>query len=122
MSRKKRIRTSQSGQQRAKELRKELTPAEELLWDRLRNRQLAGLKFRRQHPIGRSIVDFYCAEKRLIIEVDGGIHNQSVHEDLERTIVLQDRGYRVIRIKNHDIEQNIDLVLNTIAKACEQEE
>jgi very-short-patch-repair endonuclease len=90
------------------------------LWDRLRNRQLAGLKFRRQHPIDRSIVDFYCAEKRLIIEVDGGIHNQTIQEDLERTKVLQDRGYKVIRIQNHDIEKNIDQVLNTIAEAYDQ--
>jgi very-short-patch-repair endonuclease len=122
MARKKRIRSSQAIQQRARELRKEPTTSEALLWARLRNRQLDGLKFRRQHPIGRSIVDFYCPEKRLVIEVDGGIHDQTVEEDLERTKVLQSLGYRVIRFRNLVVEQNINLVLSTIQKACRQDE
>jgi very-short-patch-repair endonuclease len=60
---------------RARELRKVMTPAEKMLWQQLRGRGLNGLKFRRQHPLGNLIVDFYCAEHRLVIEVDGGIHD-----------------------------------------------
>ena len=61
-------------QQNAKELRQSLTPAERILWERLRDRRLSSLKFRRQHPIGAFIVDFYCPAARLVIEIDGGIH------------------------------------------------
>ena len=60
---------------RANSLKKEMTPAEKILWGELRNSKLDGHKFRRQHPIGKFIVDFYCHEKKLVIELDGGIHN-----------------------------------------------
>jgi very-short-patch-repair endonuclease len=72
----KRIRASAPLQQRAKELRQHMTPAERILWERLRDRRLAGIKFRRQHSIDACIVDFYCAAARLVIEIDGGIHRQ----------------------------------------------
>ena len=113
-----RIRTSASIQQRAKELRQELTPAEKILWEALRNRQLGGLKFRRQHPLGPFIADFYCAEKRLVVEIDGGIHNLQREQDQQRTRQFEEFGYRVIRFQNEEIETNIVLVLQEILDAC----
>ena len=80
-----RIRTAAGIQQRAKELRQEMTRAEQLLLERLRKRQLSGLKFRRQHPLGPFITDFYCAEKRLVVEIDGDIHDLQKTQDEQRT-------------------------------------
>ena len=82
-----RKRTTQAGHIRARQLRQEQTPAELHLWERLRDRQFHGFKFRRQHAVGRFIVDFYCPTRRLIIELDGLIHNQQIEHDLERTQV-----------------------------------
>ncbi len=95
-----------------------MTPAERMLWERLRNRQLGGLKFRRQHPLGPFIADFYCAEKRLVIEVDGIIHEQQKEQDEQRTRQFEEFRYRVIRFKNEEITSNIELVLENILKAC----
>ncbi|MCJ7551302.1 MAG: endonuclease domain-containing protein [Anaerolineae bacterium] len=107
--------------QRAKELRQAGTSAENLLWERLRDRQLHGLKFRRQHPIGRGIVDFCCAEAGLILEVDGGIHTVQREWDLERTALLEAQGYRVIRFGNEAVVGDIDAVLAEIAQAARGE-
>jgi very-short-patch-repair endonuclease len=85
-----RIRTSASVQQAAKDLRKDMTPAEKILWQRLAERQPGGFKFRRQHPLGRFIADFYCAEARLVVEIDGGIHNAQSEQDEQRTQLLKD--------------------------------
>jgi very-short-patch-repair endonuclease len=74
--RQRRIRALSPVQQQARELRQELTPAEKVLWQALRDKQLAGFKFRRQHPIDRFIADFYCAACKLIVELDGGIHDE----------------------------------------------
>src|SRR5215212_5893701 len=93
---------------RAQQLRQEQTPTEAILWDRLRNRRLYGFKFRRQHPIGRFIVDFCCAEQQLIVEIDGSVHAQQVDYDQARTEALQTAGYQVIRYTNDQIEQHID--------------
>ena len=76
----------------ARELRRRPTPAEELLWAGLRKRQAKGLKFRRQHPIGPYIVDFYCAALRLVVEIDGGYHRERGEEDAERSAYLRERG------------------------------
>ena len=103
-------------QQRARELRKEMTPAERVLWGRLRNRQLKGLKFRRQHPLGRFIVDFCCAEHRLIVEVDGGVHRDQRAYDEARTEVLQAYGYRVLRFPNEAVLGDVDGVLEVIVE------
>ncbi|MDW8141457.1 MAG: endonuclease domain-containing protein [Candidatus Bipolaricaulota bacterium] len=103
---------------RARELRRETMPVESILWEYLRRRQLCGLKFRRQHPIGEFIVDFYCAEHKLIIELDGAIHEQQRERDQERTEILQRQGYRVLRIKNAEIEQDLEGVLQRITAAC----
>jgi very-short-patch-repair endonuclease len=99
----KRIRASASVQPRAKELRQRMTPAEHILWERLRDCQLSGLKFRRQHPIGACIVDFYCAKARLVIELDGGIHRQQVEADANRSQALEGQGYRVLRFTNQRV-------------------
>jgi very-short-patch-repair endonuclease len=81
---------------RAQSLRRELTDAERKLWSAMRNRQLHGAKFRRQQPIGPFIVDFVCQERRLIVEVDGGQHADSITDD-RRTAFLESKGYRLLR-------------------------
>jgi very-short-patch-repair endonuclease len=114
-----RIRTSANIQQRAKELRQEMTPAEKILWQLLRNRRLSGLKFRRQHPLGPFITDFYCAEYRLVVEIDGDIHDLQKDQDKQRTCQFEEFGYHVIRFKNEEVESNVSRVLNKILEACQ---
>ena len=107
-------------QERARELRQEMTPAEQLVWERLRDRQLDGLKFRRQHPLGRFIVDFCCPEHRLIVELDGGVHRGQEDHDEARTEVLEAYGYRVLRFPNTAVLQDVDGVLQMIAEAVRE--
>jgi very-short-patch-repair endonuclease len=102
----------------ARDLRRPLTPAEGLLWQKLRDRQLCGLKFRRQHPIGGYIADFCCPAQRLIIELDGDSHSDQVEYDETRTQWLISLGYTVVRFANVDIRANLDAVLQTIADIC----
>ena len=106
----------------ARELRQPQTPAESKLWARLRNRQLGGFKFRRQHPIGRFVVDFYCAACRLVIEVDGDSHAEpeQMEYDLARTAWLNEQGYHVIRFPNRDAHRHIDAVLEAILTECKK--
>ncbi len=115
---KKRIRTPAQIQQRARELRREMTPAEKLLWSRLRNKQLKGLKFRRQHPLGPFIADFYCAARRLVVEIDGDIHDLQPERDAARTEQFEQYGYRVIRFRNKQVLNDIEDVLVAIEAAC----
>lgn len=103
--------------QRARELRKQQTPAENILWECLRNRQLLGAKFRRQHNIGQFIADFYCHEARLIVEADGGIHETRQESDQIRDEWVRDNGFTVLRFKNEEILNATEQVLNTIAEA-----
>ena len=105
---------------RAKELRQPLTPTEQKLWQRLSNRQLYGLKFRRQHPVYRFILDFYCYEHRLVVEIDGDSHAETAQQarDEVRTEWLEAHGYRVIRFTDREVEHNIDGALVDIAQAC----
>ena len=105
--------------QRAKELRREMTQEEKILWQHLRANRLNGLHFRRQQIIDGFIADFYCHAARLVIEVDGEIHQQQAEYDAERDRVLSARGLRLLRIKNEQVRQNLDSVLARIAKACE---
>jgi len=98
----------------ARELRKRPTPAEKLLWARLRMRQLKGLKFRRQHPIGPYLVDFYCAALRLVVEIDGGYHQECLEQDAERSAYLRDEGYCVVRFDNRDVLENLEGVMKRI--------
>ena len=88
-----------------------MTQAEQLLWQKLRARRLCGLKFRRQHPLGPYIVDFYCSEKRLVIEVDGPIHNNLEKKDNERAQMLEQHNYQVIRFTNEQIQSDLQWVL-----------
>lgn len=115
---KKRIRTSAQIQHRARELRREMTPAERLLWSRLRNRRLEGLKFRRQHPLGPFIADFYCAACRLVVEIDGDIHDLQPERDAARTEQFEQYGYRVIRFRNVQVLNDLEDVLAAIEAAC----
>ena len=105
--------------QRAKELRREMNQEEKILWQHLRANQLNNLHFRRQQIIDGFIADFYCHAARLVIEVDGEIHQQQAEYDAERDRVLSARGLRLLRIKNEQVRQNLDSVLARIAKACE---
>ena len=98
-------------------LRKNLTPAEATLWKSLKNRQLNGRKFVRQHSIENFIVDFYCSSENLIVELDGQVHFNAMasQNDFERTQRLQELGYTVIRFENKLIFQDIEAVLHEIA-------
>jgi very-short-patch-repair endonuclease len=104
--------------QRAKELRRLMTPEENLLWQGLRTNQLGGYHFRRQQVIDGYIVDFYCHVARLIIELDGEIHSDQVEDDQERDHVLTSRGFRILRVKNDEVKQNLPKVLSRILKLC----
>ncbi|HZU98202.1 MAG TPA: DUF559 domain-containing protein [Planctomycetota bacterium] len=99
---------------RARELRKRSTDAERCLWRHLRDRQLAGRKFRRQHPIGEYYADFVCLEDSLVVEADGGQHAMNVTRDEERTRSFEQQGFRVLRFWNHDILQQTEGVLQKI--------
>lgn len=103
----------------ARKLRREQTPAETRLWSALRNRQLDGLKFRRQHPIGRYVADFCCEELAIIIELDGGQHAEQMQKDRERTMVLEDMKYIVLRFWNVDILEAMDGVIQQIRETIE---
>lgn len=105
----------------AKELRRNSTDAERLLWCHLRAKQLGGLKFRRQEQIGRFIADFVCYEKSLIVEADGGQHAQEREKDEERTTWLNSQGFTVLRFWNNEIMTNITGVLETIRMHCSKE-
>ena len=105
--------------QQAKALRWPMTPAETALWERLKNKQFHNLKFRRQHPIHHFILDFYCHAHQLVIELDGGIHEQQRDYDAARTEWLIDRDFKVIRFTNDEVLKNIDTVLKKIAVACD---
>jgi very-short-patch-repair endonuclease len=96
-------------------MRHQPTPAEEKLWQKLRNKQLLGFKFRRQHSIDRFIVDFYCNEAQLVVEVDGEIHDYTQEEDAIRQEFLESLGLRVVRFRNEAVLSSIDGVLEGIA-------
>ena len=105
----------------ARDHRHPLTPAEAKIWARVRNRGL-GFKIRRQHPIWRFIADFYCAEAKLVIEIDGDSHAEPDQEEYDnaRTVWLEDRGYKVIRFTNHDAHKNLDNLLNELFLTCKE--
>jgi very-short-patch-repair endonuclease len=106
---------------KARKLRLRPTDVEQRLWFRLGSRRLAGAKFRRQSPIGPYVVDFFCADANLVVEVDGGGHaeHKEIARDLQRTRGLEARGLRVLRFWNTDVLQNLDAVLKTIVDALE---
>jgi len=90
---------------RAKDLRQSQTEAEEFVWSQLRSRRFAGFKFRRQFPLGRYIVDFICLDRRVIVELDGGQHNEAHHRayDTRRDAWLKRQGFEVLRFWNNDV-------------------
>ena len=102
----------------AKTLRKRQTDAENRLWKSLRAKRLQGLKFRRQAPIGRYIVDFVCYEKKVIIELDGGQHSEKPEKDQGRDEWFKAEGFRVLRFWNNCVLSQTEEVLETIVKWC----
>ncbi len=102
--------------EKRQDLRNNATPAEATLWNALKNKQLEGRKFRRQHSIGNYIVDFFCVSESLVIELDGETHNNSFADenDMKRTQFLNDQGVKVIRFENKEVFENMDLVLHNI--------
>jgi very-short-patch-repair endonuclease len=108
--------------ERAKSLRNEQTDAELCLWYRLRAHRFMEMKFKRQKPIGQYIVDFICHERNLIIEVDGGQHQDSVEYDRRRDAWLRDQGYTVLRFWNNDVLLQTDEVLDAIRVAAQDVE
>jgi very-short-patch-repair endonuclease len=104
----------------AKTLRTRQTDAEQRLWYHLRAHRFMNLKFRRQKPIGRYIVDFVCHESWLIVEVDGGQHQEKVAYDRARDLWLQEQGYNVLRFWNHEVMQQIEEVLESIRQTVQR--
>ncbi|NOQ26442.1 MAG: DUF559 domain-containing protein [Bacteroidales bacterium] len=102
----------------AEVLRKNMTPAEVELWEALKGNKLNGAKFRRQHPISQFIVDFYCHKYRLVIELDGSVHNleDQKERDQGREAMLKDLGLIVIRFSNMEVKNNLNKVLTTISE------
>ncbi len=102
--------------EKARALRKNGTKAEDLLWQAVRNRKIGGLKFRRQHPFEEFILDFYCNEKNLVLEIDGDYHLSSEQKeyDANRTGFLEQHGLNVLRITNEEVEKNLAGVLARI--------
>ncbi|MCD6556103.1 MAG: endonuclease domain-containing protein [Bacteroidales bacterium] len=109
---------NQNIQEKAENLRKRETKAEQILWEKLKNKQLLGLKFRRQHPIEHYIADFYCHKAKLVIEVDGSIHNipEIKEKDDVRTFEIEKYGITILRFTNEDVYNNMDFVIKKVKK------
>ena len=105
---------------RARELRRRQTPIEARLWKTLRDGQLLGYKFRRQHPLGPYVADFCCVETRLIVEIDGDSHVEQQEYDENRTAYLTDMGYIVMRVTNREVLNSMDGVLEVILELCKK--
>ena len=105
--------------QYARSLRKNQTDAERLLWSRLRRRQVAGFKFRRQHQVGLYICDFACVEALVVVELDGGQHAENLQYDMRRDRFLRSAGFEVLRFWNNDVLGRTEEVLDTIYSALD---
>jgi very-short-patch-repair endonuclease len=118
------VRPSPRIRSRARELRQSQTPAEQALWAVLRDRQLEFLKFRRQYPIGIFIADFCCCERKLIVELDGDVHDvrQQRAWDENRDAYLRQRGFRILRFRNEAILEDPGSVLRQILEAVSNRE
>jgi very-short-patch-repair endonuclease len=112
-----RRRQTRTNTERARQLRTNSTKPENLLWNVLRNRNVAGLKFRRQFPIGPYFVDFACTETKLVVELDGESHEGRVEYDARRTNYLESLGFHVFRVTNDDVLDDVEAVAIGIAKA-----
>jgi len=106
---------------RRRSLRKTMTPAEGILWSRIKNRQL-GYKFKRQYGVGKYIVDFYCSALKIAVEIDGGGHYEesSIVKDIKRTEYLNQFGIKVIRYTNLDIKNKLNSVLQHLKNICDE--
>ena len=106
----------------AKEMRSDMTPAETKMWRILRGKRFQDLKFKRQVLIGNYIVDFLCEDKKIIIEIDGGQHNEelNIQSDKNRTRYLENNGYKVLRFWNDEVMKNIDGVMEVIFREVEK--
>jgi very-short-patch-repair endonuclease len=104
---------------RAVRMRRNMTPAEKKLWDHLRSGRLAGYHFRRQQIIEPYIVDFYCHQSGLVVELDGSSHNNRENYDRDRDAYLNEQGLRVLRILNTQVDKEIENVLGVILEACQ---
>ncbi|MBI2912829.1 MAG: endonuclease domain-containing protein [Chloroflexi bacterium] len=98
----------------ARRLRAESTRPEEVLWIALRNGQLDGRKFRRQHPVGGFVLDFYCHQEHLAIEIDGSVHETTIEQDRERQAILESLGIRVLRLTAELVEEDLDSAIKRI--------
>ena len=103
--------------QMARDMRAVMTPAEQVLWEALKGTQLNGLRFRAQHPIGPFILDFYCSARKLVIEIDGPIHEEQAERDADRTRHLNAYSYRMLRFTNEEVLTNLPSVLEMIREA-----
>ena len=106
--------------ERAKKLRREMTPAETILWKELRTNKLNGLHFRRHQIVDGYIADFYCHQHSLIVGVDGGIHESQKESDADREAYLMACGFQIIRFTNDEIHENLKGVLRKIVEACKE--
>lgn len=104
----------------AKELRREMTPSEKILWKQLKANRLNGLHFRRQQIIHGYFADFYCHQHELIVELDGGIHKFQQEYDADREAYLIALGFRIIRFSNAAVNQDLKSVLQKIVEACNE--
>ncbi len=107
---------------KARQLRRNQTDAEKRLWQLLRNRQLSGYKFRRQHPIGPYIADFVCLENGVIVELDGGQHMDQQAYDERRSAYLRQHGFCVVRFWNNDVLKNLEGVIHSLTLTLSQRE
>jgi very-short-patch-repair endonuclease len=107
--------------ERSRELRRDMTPAERLVWERVRGRGLRGLRFRRQQVIDGYIADFYCHEAAVVVEIDGPVHEQRTDFDRGRDAVFRHRGLTVVRFKNDEVRHDLEGVMRRIAAACGKE-
>ncbi len=105
---------------RARQLRRPLTASEQVLWEVLRDCRLQGIKFRRQHPFGPYVLDFFCVKSQLAVELDGGVHEQDEQKeyDRERTAYLEEQGLRVLRFRNEEIAEIFEDVIRRIVEAA----
>jgi len=101
-------------------LRQQVVPAEALIWKALRNRALAGFKFRRQHPIGQYVVDFASIACKLAVELDGETHLRRKNADLNRTKFLESQGWQVLRFWNTDVYDELEAVKEAVYRMCVQ--
>ncbi len=102
--------------EKARQLRNQMTKEELMLWERIKGKQVCNVRFRRQHPINTFIADFYCHEAKLVIELDGKIHLQSIEYDIERTKIIENFNIKVIRFENEEVLTKINDVILQITK------